>query len=98
LAGGSWIVVAVVLLLELVTIVERLVGGSRVVVGGMIAVVGARRLGVVEVAGVGAATGRRLVTRAAATPTATPHSTAMTMSGSSDRPALHPDRLELPRR
>jgi hypothetical protein len=91
------VVAVVLLLLELDTVVERLGGGSRVLVGGM-EVVSAGRLGVVGVAGVDAATGRRLVTRAAATPTATPHSTAMTMIGSSDRPALHRGRPGLARR
>ena len=89
------------LLLELlivVTVVEVLVGGSRVLVAGMIEVVGAERLGIAEGAGGDAATGRRLVTRAAATPTITPRISVMITIGSSGRLAFHHGRPGVPLR
>jgi hypothetical protein len=94
--AGSWRVVVVLLLLELLMVVEVLVGGSRVLVGGTLEAVGAGRL--VGEAGGDAAAGRRLVTRAAATPTITPRISVMTTIGTSGRLALHHGRPGVPLR
>jgi hypothetical protein len=84
-------------LLDLLMVVEVLASEVSVLVGGRFEVAVAGRLVVIGMVGEAAA-GRRLVMRAAATPTTVPKISAARMMESSGRLARHHGRLDLPGR